>query len=192
MTDCNDEEILKTPAENVSQGGESVPPERNVESFTMSSPSSSLSPGSLTMSSPSLSPDSLTMSSSSHLSRDSQSGSINKTEHSDSDSGVSDLSSDLTFYKSRRPTGLKWRSEAGRKQRPPVSPRQSPPTTANTTSKSDKPDPLLDWIKWSMLIFLIFLIIFTLLVFYHVKCYNNVCAISLDTKIHYYKYSSPI
>ena len=183
---------MKTPAENVSQGGESVPPERNVESFTMSSPSSSLSPDSLSMSSPSLSPDSLTMSSPSHLSRDSQSGSINKTEHSDSDSGVSDLSSDLTFYKSRRPTGLKWRSEAGRKQRPPVSPRQSPPTTANTTSKSDKPDPLLDWIKWSMLIFLIFLIIFTLLVFYHVKCYNNVCAISLDTKIHYYKYSSPI
>ena len=183
---------MKTPAENVSQGGESVPPERNVESFTMSSPSSSLSPDSLSMSSPSISTGSLTMSSPSHLSRDSQSGSINKTEHSDSDSGVSDLSSDLTFYKSRRPTGLKWRSEAGRKQRPPVSPRQSPPTAANTTSKSDKPDPLLDWIKWSMLIFLIFLIIFTLLVFYHVKCYNNVCAISLDTKIHYYKYSSPI
>merc|ERR1711953_916920 len=63
VTDCNDEEILKTPAENVSQGVESVPPDRNVESFTMSSPTSSHSPDSISMSSPPLSPNSLSMSS---------------------------------------------------------------------------------------------------------------------------------
>lgn len=177
-TDCS-EEMLRSPAENV---GHSL--QRNVESFT----TSSSSPSSTT-----LSPTSSTStSSSSCLPCDSPT--VNKAEESDSDSGVSDLSSDITFYKSRRvsPPKSTQRSENVKKFRLPVKTKSSTTSTTNTQTLPSKTDSALDCLKWPMLIFLILLLMLTTLVLFHVRCDNSVCALSLERRIHYYKYYSPI
>ena len=185
--------MLRTPAENVS--------ERTVESFTRSHPSSSPSP-SPSPSTPSPCPPSV-----SPGDRGSSCSpcDLPGPEQSDSDSGVSDLSSEISSglkYKTKKvsPAKSKQRSEEGRKyklsqttkHRPEHRPEHRLVTRDHLEVNYNKEDSFLHWIKWSILIFLIFFLMLTLLIVHHVKCFNNICAISLDAKIQYYKYSSPI
>ena len=128
---------------------------------------------------------------------------------SESDSGVSDLSSDISSvlkYKAKKVSlaKSKQRSEEGRKYKLSQTTKHRPEHRAelrpelrlssrdNFQQNASKEEFFIHWIKWLILIFLIFFLMLTLLIVYHVKCYNNICAISLDAKIQYYKYSSPI
>ena len=174
--------MLRSPAENVS--------ERTGESFTLPPPPSP--PSSLRERGPCTGQD--------------QSDDL--SDVSESDSGVSDLSSDLSSglkYKARRGSpakskqeGRKYKLSQGTQHRPEhraehrAEHRHRVVTRDNFEHNSSKEEHFLSWIKWSILIFLLFFLMLTLLIAYHVKCYNNICAISLEAKIQYYKYSSPI
>ena len=130
-----------------------------------------------------------------------------KLDHSDSDSGVSDLSSDLTFY-----NGININTFTPSNYTPREK-EVSKPTIDHTTKKSkfnkkfqDFPHSrrsilkmqenfyhgILYWVKLILLVMLIFLLILTVFIVSHVKCFNDICAISLETKINYHKYASPI
>ena len=130
-----------------------------------------------------------------------------KLDHSDSDSGVSDLSSDLTFY-----NGININTFTPTNYTPREK-EMSKPTIDHTTKKSkfnkkfqDFPHSrrsilkmqenfyhgILYWVKLILLVMLIFFLILTVFIVSHVKCFNDICAISLETKINYHKYASPI
>ena len=130
---------------------------------------------------------------------------LGKVDLSDSDSGVSDLSSDLTFFKNSSKISL------GKNYTPLESQVSKSSIDFTRKSKISKKyqdlsqsrklmkqmqnnfyDGLLYWVKLIFLIVVIFLLIVFTFVLSHVKCFNDICAISIETKVHYYKYASPI
>jgi len=130
---------------------------------------------------------------------------LGKVDLSDSDSGVSDLSSDLTFFKNSSKISL------GKNYTPLESQVSKSSIDFTRKSKMSKKyqdlsqsrklmkqmqnnfyDGLLYWVKLIFLIVVIFLLIVFTFVLSHVKCFNDICAISIETKVHYYKYASPI
>ena len=156
-------------------------------SYTSSASTSSISPSSMSSSSLSLS------------------SSLLKNDHSDSDSGVSDLSTDLTFYKNNSkfcPT-LNYTSKESQVSSQNIDlPKKSKinkkyPDLFQSRKLVQKMQDnfhqgLIYWAKLVLLLLVFFFLIILTFIVSHVKCFNDICAISLETKIHYYKYASPI
>lgn len=160
----------------------------------------SRSPSSLLTTSTSSSPSPTSLSSSSS----SQKSPCAKIDPDDSDSGVSDLSSDPTFYKNINtfsilnytPTGKevsKSNIDSAKKSRTQRK-FKVPPSTRKSMLQMQESfhNGILYWIKLFLLIIIVSLLILTLLILSHVKCFNDICAISLEPHIHYQRYASPI
>ena len=169
-------------------------------SFSHQSFSESPSHFSLSTNSTSSSPSPASLSSS----LSSKKGPCAKIDSDDSDSGVSDLSSDPTFYKnintfsilnytpggkevSKSNIDSAKKSKTQRKFKALPSSRKSVPQLQESFQNG-----ILYWIKLILLIMIVSLLILSLLILSHVKCFNDICAISLETHINYQRYSSPI
>jgi len=135
----------------------------------------------------------------------SSSSSCIKNDHSDSDSGVSDLSSDITFhqniskfsslnYTPKEKHVSKTNSDFSKKSKFNKKSDHFSTHLRKSVLKSENNfyDNLLQWAKLILLTMLIFFLIILTFLLTHVKCFNDICAISLETKISYYKYASPI
>ena len=134
----------------------------------------------------------------------SQKGPCAEIDPDDSDSGVSDLSSDPTFYKNINTFSILNYTTRGKE----VSKSKIDSAKKSKTQRKFKVLPssresvhqlqesfqngILYWIKLILLIMIVSLLILSLLILSHVKCFNDICAISLETHINYQRYSSPI
>ena len=144
------------------------------------------------------SPSSLSSSSSS------QQSPYSKIDPDDSDSGVSDLSSDPTFNKNVNTfSTLDYTPTVNSLSKPNFDFAKKLTTQRKFKDMSLSRKSILKlrekfyqgflyWIKLFLLIMFVFLLILILFILYHVKCFHDVCAISLDTQINYQRYSSPI
>lgn len=122
----------------------------------------------------------------------------------DSDSGVSDLSSDPTFYKNintfsilnyttRGKEVLKSKIDSAKKSKTQRKFKVLPSSRESLHQLQESfQNGILYWIKLILLIMVVSLLILSLLILSHVKCFNDICAISLETHINYQRYSSPI
>ena len=134
--------------------------------------------------------------------------STRKPDHSDSDSGVSDLSLDSTFYKSAKkytPTSILNYSPKEKEvsksnidtacKKSKMTRKQSEHTQSQKLHLQIQ-DSLVDGLLYGAKLFLMFLILtFLIIVTFiasHVRCFNSICAISLESRISYHKYASPI
>ena len=134
--------------------------------------------------------------------------STRKPDHSDSDSGVSDLSLDSTFYKTAKkytPTSILNYSPKERdvsKSNIDTACKKSKMTRKHSEhNQSHKlqlllQDSLVDGLLyWAKLFFMFLVLTFLIIVTFiasHVRCFNSICAISLESRISYHKYASPI
>ena len=153
---------------------------------------------STTSTSSSPSPTSLSSSSSS------QKSPCAKIDPDDSDSGVSDLSSDPTFYKNINTFSILNYTPGGKEVSKSniESAKKSKPQRKFKVLQSSRKSMLqmqesfnngiLYWIKLFLLILIVSILILSLFILSHVKCFNDICAISLETHINYHRYSCPI
>ena len=131
-----------------------------------------------------------------------------KPDQSDSDSGVSDLSLDLTFYKSAKkylPTSTSTQNYIPKEKEVSKPFIDGSKRSKMTRKHSEYPHPhkssqmqekvvdnLFYWAKLIFLFFIISFLIFVTFILSHVKCFNSICAISIESQISYHKYASPI
>ena len=165
----------------------------NEKSF---SPSNSLLSLSQTPTSSTSSPSPLSSSSSSQLSP------CAKIDPDDSDSGVSDLSLDPTFNKNNTtfstlnyiPTGQALSKQNIAKKIKSQRKFIDKPKTRKSILKFQENyyKECLYCLKHFLLIMFAFFLILILLILSHVECFNDVCAISLETQFNYQRYSNPI
>ena len=158
------------------------------------------SPSFLLTTSTSSSPSPTSLSSSSS----SQKSPCAKIDPDDSDSGVSDLSSDPTFYKNINTFSIlnytpggkevsKSNIDSAKKSKTQRKFKVLPSTRKSMLQMQESfHNGILYWIKLILLIMIVSLLILSLLILSHVKCFNDICAISLESHIHYQRYASPI